>query len=193
MGGARLGQMPFLRCLLMSLAVLACGAWAQSAGPKPLLIDTAEECTALQGAWVGRGNWQRACQTPWGQDECLRLGAGWTPHVGAPLGGVCMARVSEAATGRQCIAAGGTWGPPGSRMPYCQAGTAAAKPVPVRKAADANKLCDSQRDCSYGCVYEGPKVADGADVMGRCRATSAAKGCFNMVEKGRLAGRICVD
>ena len=147
----------------------------------------------MRGAWVQRGAWRRACQTAWAREECLPLGGEWSPLVGAPSGGVCMAQVSDAATARQCNDSGGSWGPPGSKMPYCQPATVTARAVPVRKAADANKLCDSQRDCTYGCVYEGPKVADGADVMGRCRATSQPKGCFSMVEKGRLAGRICVD
>lgn len=182
------------RVLLLSLPLGMAAALAQpAAAGKPLVIDSREECAAVQGAWVERSGWQNACQTAWGREECLRLGGSWTPMVAAPVGGVCLAQVSEAATARQCASSGGNWGPAGSRMPYCQPGSPQARHTPARKAADADKLCDSQRDCSYGCVYTGPKVADGADVMGRCRATSQAKGCFNMVEKGRLAGQICAN
>lgn len=109
----------------------------------------------------------------------------------APQGGLCLAQVSEPAVAQQCTQAGGTWGPPGSKMPFCQPGTATAKNMPVRKAPDANKLCDSQSDCTYGCVYTGPKAEPGADVLGRCRPTSVVKGCYSVVEKGRLAGQVC--
>lgn len=143
------------------------------------------------GAWVARNHWQSACQVPWPRDECLRLGGGWTPLVGAPSGGICIAQVSQTAVARQCVEAGGEWGPPSSSMPYCQPGT--SRQAAVRAAPDANKACDSQSDCMYGCVYRGPPVSSGADVLGRCRANNARSGCHLMVEKGRLAGRICLD
>ncbi|MES2787774.1 MAG: hypothetical protein V4684_20065 [Pseudomonadota bacterium] len=177
--------------LLLSFA-LGAAALAQNLSPRPMSIDSQAECAAVQGAWVERSGWQQACQTSWGRSECLRLGGQWSAMEAAPLGGVCLAQVSESAVSAQCAQSGGTWGPPGSRMPYCQPGTARApRSVPVRKAPDANKLCDSQRDCSYGCVYQGPKVEAGADVMGRCRPTNVVKGCHDLVEKGRLAGQIC--
>lgn len=185
-----------MRAIFLVLALLlgpTAPAWAQAqppgAGPAP--VDTAAECRALGGAWILRG-WQGACQVPWERGECLRLGGGWTPLAGAPAGGLCMASVSLAATARQCADSGGSWGPPGSAMPYCEhrAGRATAQ---VRRAADAAKLCDSQRDCSYGCVYSGPDPKPGADVMGRCRADNAPGGCHWMVEAGRIAGRICMN
>jgi hypothetical protein len=180
--------------LLLGCWLAAVPAWAQPAvAGQPAFVDSREECRTLGGAWVARDSgWQFACQVPWDRDECLRLGAAWTPLVGAPANGICIARVSDRATARQCTESGGSWGPPGSLMPFCQAGT--ARPVvAVRKAPDAGKKCDSQRDCTYGCIYQGPQKADGADVIGTCRADNARKGCFSMVEKGRLAGRICLD
>ncbi|WP_048439597.1 hypothetical protein [Caenimonas sp. SL110] len=176
--------------LLLSLA-MGTAVLAQGAAARPAVIDSQAECTAMQGAWVQRSSWQKACQTSWGRTECLRLGGQWSPMEAAPLGGVCFAPVSESAVAQQCAQTGGNWGPSGSPMPFCQPGTASAKAAPVRKAPDANKLCDSQRDCSYGCVYHGPKVEPGADVMGRCRPTNVVKGCSDLVEKGRLAGQIC--
>jgi hypothetical protein len=78
-------------------------------------------------------------------------------------------------------------------MPLCRFEPVAQRKPAVRAAPDANQRCDSQKDCMYGCVYSGPAVAPGADVVGRCRATNEAAGCFSMVESGRLAGRICVN
>ncbi|MBI5277518.1 MAG: hypothetical protein HY854_13765 [Burkholderiales bacterium] len=178
--------------LLLCLAPLV--AVAQANPPvRPMFIDSKEECATVRGAWVQRGSWQRACQTSWARDECLPLGGEWTAMVGAPSGGVCMARVSDFATARQCTESGGNWGPSGSKMPFCQAGTPRTAAVALRKAPDAGKKCDSQRDCTYGCVYQGPPKAEGADVLGQCRADNARSGCFTMVEKGRLSGRICLD
>lgn len=141
----------------------------------------------MGGAWVQRG-WQAACRVPWERTECFRLGGTWTPVARLPAGGTCTAAVSQQAILKQCEASGGAWGPPGSAMPVCQP----AAPS-VRRAADAGKLCDSQRDCSYGCVYEGSETRVGADVMGRCRADNARSGCHWMVEAGRLSGRICIN
>jgi hypothetical protein len=177
------------RLMAFLLVWLSSSGWAQA----PAIVDTGAECKALGGAWVQRSGWYHACQTPWGREECLRLGGGWTPMVGAPANGVCVAALSDRATARQCTEAGGTWGPPGSAMPFCQPGTATAQAAPTRKAPDAGKACDSQRDCTYGCVYTGAPVAAGADVMGHCRADNKRSGCHEMVEKGRLAGRICLD
>jgi len=186
-------RLPLAAWLLACWLIGGGAASAQTPAAAPAFVDTPQECTALGGAWVQRSGWQQACQAPWTREECLRLGGAWTPLVGAPANGVCLAAVTERAVTRQCTESGGSWGPPGSRMPYCQSGTAAAKPAPVRQAPDANKACDSQRDCTYGCVYAGPPVQAGADVMGRCRANNARTGCFEMVEKGRVAGRICLD
>ena len=175
--------------LPLCLWLLATAGFAQP-GKAPAFVDSREECSALGGAWVGHGGWLSSCQAPWAREECLRLGAAWTPMAGAPAGGLCLAPVSPRATARQCTASGGNWGPAGSPMPFCRPGE--ARPAPVRAASDAKKLCDSQNDCTYGCVYEGPPVSDGAKVMGQCRATNANDGCYAMVEKGRLAGRVCL-
>lgn len=179
--------------LLAASAWLGGSALAQPVAPAsgPVFVDSLQECTALGGAWVGRHSWQLACQVPWTRDECLRLGGGWSPLVGAPAGGICVAQVSEAAIGRQCTEAGGEWGPAGSSMPYCQPGT--GRQAAVRAAPDANKPCQSQSDCTYGCVYQGPAVSAEAEVLGRCRANNARAGCHLMVEKGRVAGQICLD
>ena len=184
---------PLAVLILLLAAWLGGTAWAQPAAPEssPAFVDSRQECSLLGGAWVARNPWQSACQVPWQREECLRLGGGWTPLVGAPAGGICIAQVSQIAVGRQCADAGGEWGPAGSSMPYCQ--PAAGRQAIVRAAPDANKPCDSQSDCSYGCVYQGPPVSTGADVLGRCRANNARSGCHAMVEKGRLAGRICLD
>jgi len=179
---------------LLCLAFAAAAGIAQPRTPsRPMVIDSKEECTAMQGAWVQRGTWQQACQTPWTREECLPLGGAWTPLVGAPAGGVCLAEVSDFATARQCAESGGSWGPPGSKMPYCQPGSPRAAVAQVRKAPDAGRKCDSQRDCTYGCVYQGPPKAEGSDVLGVCRADNRRSGCHIMVEKGRLSGRICLD
>ena len=171
--------------LVLCWLLWAPAAWSQAAGPA--VVDSPEECRTLGGTWMQRG-WQAACQMPWERAECLRLGGGWTPVARLPAGGTCTAPVSPQARVQQCEAGGGTWGPPGSAMPDCQMGEPA-----VRRAADAGKLCDSQRDCSYGCIYQGQETRAGADVMGRCRADNARTGCFWIVEAGRLSGRMCLN
>ena len=65
--------------------------------------------------------------------------------------------------------------------------------APVRAASDANKQCKNQGECIYGCVYRGPAVAAGSDVVGHCRPTSRIEGCYSMVDKGQLAGNICMN
>lgn len=184
---------PLAVLILLLAAWLGGHAWAQPAAPAsgPAFIDSRQECNVFGGAWIRRNAWQSACQVAWPREECLRLGGGWTPLVGAPHGGICIAQVSESAVGRQCLEAGGQWGPPGSSMPYCQPGT--GRQAVVRAAPDANKPCQSQSDCTYGCVYQGPPLSAEAEVLGRCRANNARSGCHQMVEKGRLAGRICLD
>jgi hypothetical protein len=175
--------------VLVLAAWLSQAAWAQPA-ERTAYVDSREECTALGGAWLDkRGTWQANCQTPWRRDECLRLGGAWSPLVGAPANGVCLAQVSPAATARQCADSGGSWGPPGSAMPFCQPGRAVAR---VTAASDANKVCDGQSDCLYGCVYTGPPKPTGTQVTGHCRPTSKVEGCYSMVDKGRLAGNICM-
>jgi hypothetical protein len=170
---------------------LAAAAWAQPLPNTAAFIDSRQECAALGGAWLAnRDTWKAACQVPWSREECLRLGGGWTPMVGAPAGGVCIGQVSLQAAARQCADADGSWGPPGSSMPYCDMSRARA-PRPVKAASDANKPCDSQIDCLYGCVYSGPPVAADVGVKGQCRPTSRVEGCYSMVEKGRVAGTIC--
>lgn len=167
-------------------------ALAQPAPPRPAQVDSRQECAALGGAWLAnRDTWQAACQVPWGREDCLRLGGAWTPMSAAPAGGVCVAQVSQRATARQCAESGGTWGPPGSAMPYCQAGTGRARP-PAKPASDANKACGNQKECIYGCVYKGPVVPPGANVTGSCRATIEGSGCYSMVDGGKLAGEVCL-
>jgi hypothetical protein len=176
--------------------VLALFAWliATAALAQPVntaYVDSREDCTALGGAWLaGRASWQSACAVPWERNECLRLHGEWMPVALAPNGGTCTAQVSQPAQQRQCTASGGTWGPPGSAMPFCQPSTTATKP-PLRKASDANKACSGQNDCIYGCVYGGPPVTPGTTVQGHCRPSNRIEGCYDMVERGRLAGNIC--
>jgi hypothetical protein len=178
--------------VLAALCLICSSAWAQvRAGGGEAYVDSREECTALGGAWLSRrGTFLAACQVPWKREECLRLGGAWSPLPAAPDDGVCVAAVSQTATARQCADSGGTWGPPGSAMPFCQPGPAKAA-APARPASDANKVCESQTQCIYGCVYRGPEAARGAEVKGRCRTTPQVSGCDSMVDKGRLAGTIC--
>jgi hypothetical protein len=178
--------------LLLSTWLIGTSGWAQQpVAANPAFVDSREECAALGGSWLAlRGTWQASCQVPWAREECLRLHGAWAAIALAPNGGACVAQVSPPATARQCTAAGGTWGPPGSSMPFCQPGTVTAA-VPIKAASDANKRCDSQGDCVYGCVYNGPPKPAGADVLGNCRPSNQIEGCYSMVEKGRLAGTIC--
>jgi hypothetical protein len=178
--------------LVFAAWLICAGAWAQPArAASEAYVDSREECTALGGAWLSkRGTFLAACQVPWRQEECLRLGGAWSALPAAPDGGVCVAAISQTATARQCTDSGGTWGPPGSAMPFCQPGPAKAPP-PARRASDANKVCESQTQCIYGCVYAGPEAATGTQVKGRCRATPQVSGCDAMVDKGRIAGTIC--
>jgi hypothetical protein len=179
--------------LLLLIWLMGATVSAQPGQPGPGTVDSREECAAAGGAWQARNRWQSACEMPWSRDDCLRLGGAWTEVAKASTGGRCLARVSEFAMATQCLDGGGRWGPPGSRAPQCTfEPPRAAAPVARKPASDAGKRCDSQADCTYGCVYEGPPVAAGADVLGRCRASSIAGGCFSMVESGRLAGSVCV-
>ena len=178
--------------LFASAWFLCAGAWAQAPSASPAFVDSREECTALGGAWLAsRGTFLAACQVPFAREECLRLGGGWTPMTAAPAGGLCIAQITQAATARQCADSGGTWGPPGSAMPYCQPGTARAA-APMKAASDANKVCSNQKECIYGCVYNGPALATGTEAPGRCRATNRIEGCYAMVDQGRIAGTICM-
>ncbi len=180
-----------LALLLVSWLIVA-AAWAQPGPSGTALVDSRDECAALQGSWTPNPDgWQAACELPWKRDECLRLGAAWTEIAKAGAGGRCVARVSELATAQQCLDHGGNWSPRGARAPECSFDTPKAA-VPTTRAADAGKRCDSQKDCTYGCVYDGPPVAERADVLGRCRASNKASGCFSLVESGRLAGSICL-
>jgi hypothetical protein len=176
--------------LLLVTGLMAVAAWAQSGRPGAAPVDTRAECAALGGLWQDRDRWQSACEVPWSRDDCLRLGGGWTQVSKAASGGRCVASVSEFGLAQQCLDHGGSWSPPGS--PSRQCNFEAPKIRLATKAPDAGKRCDSQQDCTYGCVYEGPAVAPGSDVLGRCRATNTDSGCFSMVEHGRLAGSVCV-
>jgi hypothetical protein len=180
--------------LLLVTWLIAAGTWAQSAPSGPALVDSRDECVSLQGTWKPtREGWQAACEVPWSRADCLRLGGSWTEIAKASAGGRCFAGVSEFALAQQCMDHGGNWSPPpGSRAAQCSFESAKARTA-TPKAADAGKRCDSQKDCTYGCVYEGPPVLQGADVLGRCRPSNNIAGCFSMVESGRVAGSICVN
>jgi hypothetical protein len=176
--------------ILLVTWLIAAAAGAQSPSPAAL-VDSRDECAALQGSWKpGRDGWRAACEVPWSREDCLRLGGSWTQITKMAGGGRCLAGVSEWALAQQCLDHGGTWAAPGAPARRCT--FEPPKPVRVAESADAGKLCDSQTDCTYGCVYRGPPVAHGADVLGRCRASNREAGCFSMVERGRLAGSICV-
>ena len=183
-----------LALLLLVTWLIGVAAWAQPAGSGAALVDSRDECASLQGTWKpAREAWQTACEVPWSRADCLRLGGGWTEIAKASSGGRCLAGMSEFAMAQQCLDHGGNWSPVGSGRPQCSFEPVRAKTAAAPKAADAGKLCDSQKDCTYGCVYQGPQVRQGADVLGHCRPTNTAAGCFLMVESGRLAGSICVN
>lgn len=176
--------------VLLVTGLIAVAAWAQSGRAGAASVDSRAECVALGGDWQARDKWQAACEVPWGREDCLRLGGGWTQVSKASTGGRCFAPVSEFGLAQQCLDKGGSWSPPGS--PARQCNFDAPKVRIATQAPDAGNRCDSQIDCTYGCVYEGPAAAPGADVLGRCRATNTGSGCFSMVEGGRLAGSVCV-
>jgi hypothetical protein len=177
--------------LLFGLVAMAAGA--QPARPGSGTVDSREECAGLQGTWSASGNgWQSACEVPWSREDCLQLGGSWTQVAKAATGGRCLARQSEFGIAQQCLDRGGTWGPPAAARQSCTFEPTKPRTAVASKAPDAGKLCDSQKDCMYGCVYEGPPMATHSDVMGRCRATNTGAGCYSMVEAGRLAGSVCV-
>ncbi len=179
--------------LLTWLLLAAATAWAQAPAPSAASVDSREDCIALEGQWKSGGDgWQSACEVPWSRDDCLRLGGAWTQVPKASTGGRCRARVSEWAASQQCMDRGGNWAPQGSGAPQCTFTQTLSRPR-ARSAADAGKLCTSQAQCSYGCVYRGPEVGRGDPVQGQCRATGRTTGCFSMVENGKSTGRICVQ
>lgn len=181
-----------VRLVLLLVTLLAAAAtWAQPASPGGGLVDTRDECIALEGVWKPsrNNNWQSICEVPWSREDCLRLGAAWSQNLRAPRGGTCVAGASEWAMAQQCLDRRGSWSPPGSQAPQCTFEAASVRPV---KAKDAGKLCDSHSDCTYGCVYSGTPVAPGVEVMGRCRASNDGSGCFHMVERGKVVGRVCL-
>src|SRR5258706_9334192 len=109
-----------LRLAPLLLMGLIAAAGAQPARPGAGLVDSREECIALQGAWKPAGNsWQSACEVPWSREDCLHLGGSWTQIAKASTGGRCLAGVSEFAMAQQCLDRGGSWGPPGARAQSC--------------------------------------------------------------------------
>jgi hypothetical protein len=179
--------------LLLAFALAAMTAAAQPARPAQGTVDSREECAALQGTWSLTANgWQSGCEVPWSRDDCLQLGGSWTQMAKAASGGRCLARLSEFALAQQCLDRGGQWGPQGSPTQSCTFVPRPSRIVGPVRAPDTGKACDSQKDCTNGCVYQGPPVAAGADVVGRCRASTVTAGCYSMVEAGRLAGSVCV-
>jgi hypothetical protein len=178
---------------LLVVGLTAMAVAAQPARPGSGTVDTREECTALQGSWNVAGNgWQASCEVPWSREDCLQLGGAWTQVAKAATGGRCLARLSEFALAQQCLDRGGQWGPQGSPTQSCTFVPRPSRTVGPVRAPDTGKRCDSQKDCMNGCVYQGPPVAAGADVTGHCRASAIARGCYSMVESGRLAGSVCV-
>lgn len=183
-----------LALLLLSWFVVATGI-AQPGPSSGTTVDTRADCLALEGTWKPAADgWRGACEVPWAREDCLRLGGSWSQVAKAATGGRCLAPVSEWGMALQCLDRGGKWAPAtASRAPSC---ALAATPIPGRAppaaASDAGKRCENQKDCLYGCVYQGPEAAPGITVPGRCRAAKVAAGCFSMVEDGRLAGNICV-
>lgn len=177
---------------LLFVTCLGAAAWAQPARPGPAFVDSRQECAALDGTWrPAADGWRAVCEVRWSREDCLRLGGAWTQIAKSAAGGRCLAGMSEWALAQQCMDGGGKWASVGTRAPQCTFEGAPPRVERSRPAADAGKRCDSQSDCTYGCVYEGPPVATGADVLGRCRPTRIASGCFSMVERGRLAGSLC--
>jgi hypothetical protein len=173
--------------------LIAMAAGAQPAQPGSGTVDTHEECAALQGTWKPTGNgWQSTCEVAWSRQDCLQLGGSWTQVAKAATGGRCLARQSEFGIAQQCLDRGGQWGPQGSQTQSCTFVPRPSRTVGPVRAPDTGKPCDSQKDCANGCVYQGPPVAAGADVIGRCRASGITSGCYSMVEAGRLAGSVCV-
>ena len=183
-----------LRLVFMLLfCLIVTGAGAQPARPGSGTVDTREECAALQGTWNPAGNgWQFTCEVPWSREDCLQLGGSWTVAAKAASGGRCLARLSEFAMAQQCLDRGGQWGPQGSPTQSCTFVPRPSRVVGPVRPPDTGKPCSSQKDCTNGCVYQGPPVAAGADVVGRCRASGTTSGCYSMVESGRVAGSVCV-
>lgn len=181
--------------LLLLSWLIALPSVAQPSLPSSTTIDTRADCVALEGTWQPAADgWRAACDVPWSREDCLRLGGSWTEVAKAAAGGRCLAPVSEWATALQCLDHGGQWARAGSRAPACTFSPARIPGrAPAMAASDTGKRCENQKDCLYGCVYEGPEVAPGVAVPGRCRAANkvAAK-CFALVDGGRLAGNICV-
>jgi len=180
--------------LLLLGWLVAAAAWAQPGPSSGATVDTRAECLVLAGTWKPAADeWRAACEVPWSRGDCLRLGGSWTQVAKAATGGRCLAPVSEWATALQCMDRGGNFAPGGSRPPSCTfVATRVPGRVPPAVPTDTGKPCDNQKDCLYGCVYQGPEMPPGAGVPGRCRAAKVAGGCFSMVEGGRLAGSICV-
>jgi hypothetical protein len=90
-------------------------------------------------------------------------------------------RFSEA-RGR-CLSEGGNWGPEGMlRHGSC-----------VRKMADGGKPCATKGDCLGKCVYDGPPVPLGTQVIGKCSVSDRGFGCFELVGDGLYIGRLCAD
>jgi hypothetical protein len=187
--------MPVLLSWLAAAAIaqpaLTGGATVNSRGGT---VDSRQECAALQGTWaVAAGGWRAACEVPWSRGDCLRLGGAWTQVSKAASGGRCVAPVSEWAAATQCLDRGGRWTPGGTQPDTCAVAPARVPGrAPPPAASDTGKRCENQKDCLNGCVYQGPEMASGMAVPGRCRAATVAGGCFTMVEGGRVAGNICV-
>ena len=182
------------RCIVLLLlwVFVAVTAGAQPRTGAPSLVDSREACLSLEGVWKPASNgWQASCEVPWSQPDCLRLGGAWTQVAKLAAGGFCRAGISELAVAQQCIDRGGNWAPIGSRAPQCTFEPVAK--ARTSKAADAGKVCNSQKDCSYSCIYQGPDGDLGAPVAGHCRASRDTAGCFSLVENGRSTGKICVN
>lgn len=85
-------------------------------------------------------------------------------------------------TQAECLARSGSWGTHGT--------TESAEPFCALPTTDAGKACTDNRQCQGHCL-DPTRAPRGSRVVGRCAASDFPGACFNMVEHGMAAGRIC--
>ncbi len=82
-----------------------------------------------------------------------------------------------------CQSRGGSWVAQGMlRVPGC-----------VLPTKDGGKACASRSECEIACVYVGPRLPEGTQVVGQCARDNSPFGCRTFVEGGRLVSGPCVD
>lgn len=102
------------------------------------------------------------------------------PPASAPGGGPVIA--PHQMTADQCASSGGTM------RPVCMLGRVQC----VIPYSDAGQPCRDGDDCQGDC--RAPEMGpSGAEVTGRCQASSDPCGCFANVEDGRIDAALCVD